>query len=181
MTLTETMVSCAVSTVVLGVLVFGLIAFQRSFLASAHHASSQAAQLRLLDYVALDLRRALNVTARSDGGLDVDIPDYYESASTLTPRQPQLVNGRVMYGTVPQRVSYYRRAQSVYRSVGGVETELAADVAGFDLTFPSNLNQAVLKVTVSFLPRYSLSGGTGGRDGTSLSASVLLRGRKNTY
>ena len=177
MTLTETMVSCAVSVVVLGVLVFGLMSFQRSFLASAHHASSQAAQLRLLDYVAMDLRRALSVTSRADGGVDVDIPDYYQSAGSLTPRTPQLVNGRVTYGTVPQRVSYYRRGQSVYRMAGGVETALATDVAGFDLTFPADLNQAVLKVTVSFQPRYSLSGGS--RDGTSLSASVLLRGRKN--
>jgi hypothetical protein len=180
MTLTETMVSCAVSVVVLGGVVVGLIAFQRSFLASAHHARSQVAQLRLVDCIALDLRRALHVAARSDGGIDVDIPDYYESGSGVTPRQPRLVAGRVTYGTAPLRVSYYRRGESVYRLYNGIETEIATDVAGFDLNFPANLNQAVLRVTASFLPRYSLSGGKANRDGTSLSACILLRGRKNS-
>ena len=80
-TIVELLISSAITAVLASVLAVGLFMTQKSFLAAQHYAKSQCAQLRILDYIALDLRRSLSVTPRSDGGLDLTIPDYYVSSN----------------------------------------------------------------------------------------------------
>lgn len=97
-TLAEVMIALAGSTVVLGALLFSSMQLQRALHASERHASSQADQRRLLDYLSRDLRRAVGIASTSTvngaGGarvagaavvvengvaLALTLPGYYQS------------------------------------------------------------------------------------------------------
>jgi len=188
-TLVEVIVASAISIALATMLTVGLVTVQRTFAASEHHARSQTAQLRILDYIARDLRRALTVAERAGGtGLDLTIPDYYVSATTTdrTPRDPTIKsNGDVIYGNRVIPVSYYERVDAkgnhlVCRSYDGVETILATDVERFELALPEGLNGDVITVSVSFVPRFQFAsaGRQRMREGTTAFTSTLLRNKR---
>ena len=68
------------------------------------------------------------------------------------------------------------------RSYDGVETILATDVERFELALPAGLNGDVITVSVSFVPRFQMSGAAREkmRDGTSVFNSTLLRNKRAT-
>jgi type II secretory pathway pseudopilin PulG len=188
-TLVEVVVAAAIIVILSAILAVGLVTVQRTFAASEHHAQSQTAQIRIVDYIARDLRRALTVTARAGGtGLDLTIPDYYVSSDTrnVTPRDPQITaKGDVVYGTRSIPISYYERTDArgnhlVCRSYDGVETILATDVERFELALPEGLNGDVITVSVSFVPRFQMSSSARQkmRDGTTVFTSTLLRNKR---
>ena len=188
-TLVEVAIASAISVTLAGMLTVGLVTVQRTFIAAEHHARSQTAQLRILDYMARDLRRALSVAARPDGsGIDVTIPDYYTTGDVknATPRDPQIKpNGDIVYGNRTIPVSYYERIDAqgnhlVCRSYDGVETILATDVERFELALPEGLNGDVITISVSFVPRFQFSsaGRQRMRDGTTAFTSTLLRNKR---
>jgi hypothetical protein len=190
-TLVEVVIASAITVTLSGILAVGLITVQRTFAASEHHANSQTAQIRIVDYIARDLRRALTVAQRSGGnGLDLTIPDYYVSSDPriATPRDPQITSsGDVVYGTRSIPVSYYERVDAkgnhlVCRSYDGVETILATDIERFELALPEGLNGDVITVSVSFVPRFQMSGAAREkmRDGTNVFNSTLLRNKRAT-
>jgi Tfp pilus assembly protein PilV len=190
-TLVEVVIASAITVTLAGILAVGLITVQRTFAASEHHANSQTAQIRIVDYIARDLRRALTVTARAGGnGIDLTIPDYYANADTriVTPRDPQITaTGDVVYGTRRIPISYSERIDAkgnhlVCRTYDGVETVLATDVEKFDLDFPAGFNGDVFTVTVSFVPRFQMSGAARERmrEGTTVFNSTLLRNKRAT-
>ena len=179
-TLAELMVSVSVLAILTSALTVGLITVRKSFLASEHHGLSQVRQLRIIDYISLDLRRALTVKARADGGVDLTIPDYYANADTRdrTARLPKVVNGDVRYGDASVPVSYYKRGAKIYRSYNGAETALASDVNDFVLT--PELSAATVGIQITFVPRYRLNGDhTAARDGTAAYARTLLRNNRS--
>src|SRR5688572_18908860 len=98
-TLAELMVAMAISSLLCAALITGSIAIQKSFMASRHHVLAQAEQMRLMDYMNLDLRRALSVSTTSTT-LTVTIPDYYDSSGQ--PRDPQITKGLAAYGPSPK-------------------------------------------------------------------------------
>jgi len=189
-TLVEVVIASAITVTLSGILAVGLITVQRTFAASEHHANSQTAQIRIVDYIARDLRRALTVTQRAGNGLDLTIPDYYTSSDPriATPRDPHITtSGDVVYGTRSIPVSYYERTDAkgnhlVCRSYDGVETILATDVERFELALPAGLNGDVITVSVSFVPRFQMSSAAreNMRDGTSVFNSTLLRNKRAT-
>src|SRR5205809_7356711 len=101
-TLVEVIIAAAITSTLAGIFAISLVTVEQSFAASEHHAASQAAQLRILDYISRDLRRALTVTARAGGnGLDLTIPDYYVSSDprNITARDPHITTkSGVSYG-----------------------------------------------------------------------------------
>jgi type II secretory pathway component PulJ len=188
-TLVEVIIAAAITSILAGTLAIGLITVEQSFAASEHHAQSQAAQLRIIDYIARDLRRALTVTAHAGGsGLDLTIPDYYVSSDSrnITPRDPHLTGkSGVAYGNRSIPVSYYEKVDArgnhlVCRSYDGVETTLASDIERFELELPQGLNGDVITVSVSFCPRFQRSaiGREKMRDGTTAFTSTLLRNKR---
>ena len=84
-TLVELMMATAMAAVVLVAALSGVVALQKSYAATEQYASGMADQARVLDYLALDLRRAMTVSAAAapwtpdaDGqGLQINVPDYY--------------------------------------------------------------------------------------------------------
>lgn len=174
--LAELMISSSILLVICLVFVTSIIAVQRNFQASEHYAKSQAAQLRILDYMALDLRRSLSVTARADGGLDLTIPDYYVSATDGSARSFTVVGGRVRYGPTNIPVSYYKRGTVIYRSYNGKETALATEVQDFNLS--TEFSKNAVGVTITFQPKFRMSGDKASvRNGTVCFGKTLLRNR----
>ena len=76
--LSEVMISSLIfSAVALGLLL-GFTALERNYAATSDFALNHADQMRISDYLALDLRRALSVqAARND--TSIYIPNYYDA------------------------------------------------------------------------------------------------------
>ncbi len=171
--LSELIVTMAVTSILAAALFTGAAYAHKSFKASEYYVSSQSQQLLLLDYMALDLRRALTVTTTSTT-LSLTIPDYYDESGE--PRVPRISLGTANYGDVnnPVPVRYYQQGDAIFREVDGVATAIASDVATVSFAV-QDLGQ-VVQTSVTFLPRYRWSSpASTGRVATSVSSSTLLR------
>jgi len=181
-TMPELLVAGTVSLALAAGMYTAVSALQRTSAASLHHTRSQIQQTRLLDYMARDLRAALTVNVDTFQGaerLNLTLPDYYDS--TGTPRDPVIDGGTVSYGgsgaSVP--VQYYKQGDQVFRNANGHLTQLASDLAGFEIHFTDDGKQAVT-VAISFVPRYQFAGNTSAtvREGTTVYATTLLRNKR---
>ena len=84
-TFVEVMIAACLTLVLLVAALTGVVTLQKSYVASENYATGLADEMRLLDYLALDLRRAVAPAAGlapwsldPDGqGLKVTVPDYY--------------------------------------------------------------------------------------------------------
>jgi type II secretory pathway pseudopilin PulG len=185
-TLVELLVSTSILAVVSGGMLLASISLQKSFRASRHYVTSQVEQVRLLDYMALDLRRALALST-ANKVLSLDVPDFYESSGPNVgkPRQPTIKDGVVNYGAgvtpAPVRISYYQQGSSVYRNVAGKITELATDVKDFNIDYDDTGGQ-VIGIGISFIPRFHVNGsGDQFRAGTATYTTTLLRNKRRTF
>jgi type II secretory pathway pseudopilin PulG len=182
MTLTELVVSSAILALVTASLLVGISTVQRTFRASQHHAKSQMEQARLIDYVARDLRRALAVSVDTYQGserLNVSIPDYYKADGT--PNNPVIAGRSVNYGDAanPVRISYYKEGSAIFRKVNTATSSLVTDVQDFNLDYTDGGQQTV-QISVTFLPKFRLAGGSSAdiRAATTASATILLRNKR---
>ncbi len=170
------MVAVTISSLLCGGLVTGSLLLQKSFIASRYHILAQAQQMRLTDYMNLDLRRALTVS--TVGGLSMTIPDYYDSMGN--PRDPVMQNGSAKYGPVTRTIRYYQDGATIYRAEGATTTALASDVSDFKLAY-LDLGQSI-QVSVTFVPKYQFSTKTqeSARNGTAIFSTILLRNKRQS-
>ena len=75
-TLGELMMSLAIGSVVCATTMTGVVFLQKSYAATEQYATSMADQMRVLDYLALDMRRASTVKIDSDT-LALTLPGYF--------------------------------------------------------------------------------------------------------
>ncbi|HAK06521.1 MAG TPA: hypothetical protein DCO65_04520, partial [Spartobacteria bacterium] len=76
-TLTEMMVAIAIASIILGVTVTSSIALQRSFNSTDNYLATQMQQIRIVDFLARDVRRGLSVTRSFDKQtVTITIPKY---------------------------------------------------------------------------------------------------------
>jgi Tfp pilus assembly protein PilW len=98
-TLIEMMIAIATASAILGVTVTSSIALQRSFNSVDNYMATHMQQIRIVDFLARDVRRGLSVTSSIDKQtVDIKIPKYIIQAgdpeailnpSTIgTPRPP---------------------------------------------------------------------------------------------
>ncbi len=174
-TLTELLIGMAAASVLCAGLITGAISLLKSFAASKHHIVAQAEQMRLTDYMNLDLRRALTVST-DNSRLTITIPDYYDSDGL--PRTPKIQGGTAVYGTSSKEIVYYKNGATIYRQEGTRLTALANDVSNFQLTF-LDLGQSI-QVSVTFVSRFQFSTATraSSRDGTATTTTTLLRNKR---
>ena len=174
-TVSELLIAATASSVLAAGLMVGAYTIQKSYQASRHHVTAQAQQLRLMDYINLDLRRALTVDAKLER-LTITVPDYYDADGN--PRDPKIVRGSAVYGTSNTLIQYYRQGGTIYRSEGSHATALATDVSDFKLTL-QDLGQSI-GVSVTFIPRFQLSGNNAeaARVDTSTYSTTLLRNKR---
>ena len=190
MTIPEVMVATAILSLVMASLVVGVSTLQRTFLASRHHSKSQIEQARLLDYVARDLRRALDVSVDTFEGasrINIKIPDYYDEKGTPddpsddVPRQARIVGRNIEYGNAPVDVSYYKSGSTILRNYRGRVTPIVSDVSDFNMQYTDAGNQSV-QVSVTFIPRYHFSGLSeqDARASTRATMNILLRNKRRS-
>ncbi len=183
-TLAELMMSVALSSVILGAIIVASVTVQKSIQASQDYTTGMAAQVRVLDYIGLDVRRAITVTSTGNHSFDLQIPDYYDtSKSSPVPRQPTLPPTAKMgtssvplyYGTGTITVSYSQQGTNIIRSYNGTQTVLVSNVASIDME--ANTKDPNVTVTISFIPTFHH--GTAVDDSTkkvtTMTTSILMR------
>ena len=160
MSLVEMMMSVACGSLVLAAVITAGVALQRSFMAVEGYSISQGDQLRVLDYIAMDCRRALSASV-ANNTLTVTVPVYYDSNSD--PKTPALTNGALSYGTGSVTITYSRSGSNFNRRIvvsdsGGTTTSdttaaIATNVASFTVS-PQDLTSSV-SCSITFSPRSS--------------------------
>ena len=178
-TLIETIIVTAIGGVIIGAFLVSATTLQRSFAATQAYSASKRDQMRLTDYLSLDLRRALRVEAPATGStiVSITIPDYYEEDGT--PRTPSINRLVADYGnpSIPMTVTYSRQGSSVYRREGNsAMTEIAGNVEDFQITV-EDLNK-VIKTRVSFVPKFQATTGAAARETTTLHSTIWLRNKR---
>ncbi len=97
----ETLVSSAVFAVASACLLAGMVALLRSFDGSTNYARKHASEIRISDYLALDLRRAQSVIISGSGtGIKITlrVPNFYGSTGGSTiHRLPVITGSGVFY------------------------------------------------------------------------------------
>jgi type II secretory pathway component PulJ len=181
--LSELMISTAIFSAVSAGLLLSFVALKRSYAATMDFAINHGDQMRISDYLALDFRRAVTVTAvRNDAS--ISIPCYYDSTPTKSPQTPVL-NGKggVYYGTstCAVMVRYYLSGGVIYRKEGDEQPiALAVDVQDFE--FDATDLGKVVKTSVTFKPTFRSQGASATvRTATAFHNTTLLRNNRGVY
>jgi len=144
-TLAEMLVSVGCSSLILAAVVTAGVALQRSYAAVELYSNTEGDQLRVLDYIAMDCRRAiggqlvtstgstLSTPAVDEGSwvngtwtpnasgqttLLLNLPVYYNSSGSNAAYQPTLATGGVLsYGSGTVTVIYQRSGNNFTREV----------------------------------------------------------------
>jgi len=179
-TLVEMMVAVAAGSLMLGAVLAAGVALQRSFAAVEGYSIAEGDQLRVLDYIAMDCRRALTASV-ANNTLTLTVPVYYDSTSN--PTTPTLSNGAVSYGTGTVTITYSQSGSNFNRRIvvadsGGTTTSdtttaIATNVSSFTVA-PQDLTSSV-SCSITFSPRFTYLPGPGPIAGTTVYCNTFLR------
>lgn len=190
-TLTEMMIAIAMASAILGVTLTSSVALQRSFNEVDNYAGTHMQQIRIVDYLARDVRRGFSVTSSVDKQtVTISIPKYiYQAgdtdlpASSLigTPRAPKRLyaNGSmspyINYGDTTSTVVYSVQGSSILRTQDGVVTTIAASTDNIvpETTDIELANTEYTTTAVTFEP-ISIAD----RSGTVVYSTAYLRNRR---
>ena len=204
-TLVELLVATGVSGLVLGALVAGSIALQRSFAATIDYGNAQSDQMRISDYLAVDMRRALTVVPDGAGGVTMTLPNYYNSDGTAKSptvistmgwpskkrkkkkhkHQNIIISQTTAYDAgATTTVKYYKgNAGAVgkdpakfYRESAGIARAIATDVSDFQVTLSEDGDLA--RTSITFTPRFKMHRTSGEDASTTYSQTTLLRNQE---
>ncbi len=188
-TLIELMTSLGCGSFILAAVVAAGVSLQKSYAAFEGYSTAEADQLRVLDYIAMDCRRA---TAASIGTVTVSngaenitenqlvltLPAYYSSVdSTAVPNTPVLGVSGVTYGggatvTIKYYINYYNPSASasgniayfvreVVTTTTDNTTPIAKNVASFSVTDLNPASTGTVTCWIMFFPTFARMPGTG--------------------
>jgi hypothetical protein len=179
-TLLELLMTLAGSAIVLTALVVGGIALQRSFAAVEAYSTADSDELRVSDYIALDVRRALTASVDANNVLALTIPNYYDANNTSPkwtnahPLAPSFdTNGAVQYGSGTTTVRYYKLASTFVREINGTANTIASNVSSFSVS-SQDLTSSV-SCSITFTPNFTTVAGSGAVTGTTVYSNTFLR------
>jgi type II secretory pathway component PulJ len=167
----STSIFCSIS---LGLLM-GFTSLERNYAATSDFSLNHADEMRISDYMAMDLRRAIAVqSAKND--TTIFIPSYYDQ--TGTPQTPALDGqGGVFYGASGSsvRVHYYLMAGTIYRQQDtGPALPLAVNVQ--DFVFDVTDAGKVVTTRITFNPTFNSGGASASATtATAFYNTTLLR------
>ena len=158
--LTEMMISLVVfSTISMGLLM-GFVSLERNFAATTDFATNNADAIRISDYLALDLRRALTVQA-AQNDTTISIPSYYDANGL--PQMPTLDGkGGVFYGSNANSsisVRYYLLNGTIYRRQASAPAVAIAENVR-DFLFNVTDSGKVVTTSITFNTIYTSAGQT---------------------
>jgi prepilin-type N-terminal cleavage/methylation domain-containing protein len=192
-TLTEMMIAIAIGSIILGVTLTSSIALQKSFSAADNYFGAHMQQIRIVDYLARDVRRGFSVTTSLDKQtVTVKIPRYIIQAadsdatpSTIgTPRSPTLAissgDYNINYGTTTNQITtveYKVSGSSIQRTEDGVVTTIASST---DVLIPETIdielaNTEYTTTAITFKPI-----SVADRSGTVVYSTAYLRNRRRS-
>jgi len=179
-TLIEMLMSMAGSSIVLTALVVGGVALMRSFAAVEAYSFSDGDQLRVSDYIALDVRRALTASVDANNVLTITIPNYYDNNNT-NPKwsnahalDPSFdANGAIKYANTTTTIRYYKLSSNFIREVNGTASTIATNVSSFQVT-SQDLTSSV-SCSITFSPSFMTVEGSDAVNGTTLYSNTFLR------
>jgi type II secretory pathway component PulJ len=156
-------------------LVMGFTALERNYAATTDFAQNHADEMRISDYMAMDLRRAIAVQA-AQNNTTIYIPAYYDSSGN--PQTPALDGeGGVYYGTSGSSVTvhYYLMAGTIYRQQAtAAPTPLAVNVQ--DFVFDVTDSGKVVTTRITFNPTFNSAGASANAiTATAFYNTTLLR------
>jgi type II secretory pathway component PulJ len=156
-------------------LLMGFTALERNYAATTDFSANHADEMRISDYMALDLRRAIAIQA-AENDTTVFIPAYYDQ--TGSPRTPTLDGeGGVYYGASGSSVTvrYYLMAGTIYRQQDtAAAMPLAVNVQ--DFVFDVTDAGKVVTTRITFKPTFNSGGAsTAATTATAFYNTTLLR------
>ena len=179
-TLIEMMVSLGCGSVILAAIVTAGVCLQRSFAAVEGYSIAEGDQLRVLDYIAMDCRRALSASI-ANNILTLKVPVYY--AANKNPITPTLSGGALSYGSGSVTIIYSQSGSNFTREVlikdssgttaSDATTAIATNVSSFTVT-PSDLTSS-LSCSITFSPRFVYLAAPGPIAGTTVYCNTFLR------
>jgi type II secretory pathway component PulJ len=138
-------------------LLMGFTSLERSYAATEAYTINHADQLRISDYLAVDLRRAVAVQA-AQNDTSIYIPAYYDASGQV--QTPTLDgHGGVNYGNPgsPVKIHYYLQNGSMYRQEGNAPAVVLAENVD-DFVFDVTDIGKVVKTKITFKPRFTSAG-----------------------
>jgi type II secretory pathway component PulJ len=181
----EALISLSLSSIILAAAVTSGISLQKSFNAIDAYFGTHMQQIRIIDYLARDVKRGLVVTTSVDlQNITLSVPKYIIKAGDPeavsnpsligTPRTPTIAytaSGlQVNYGSTTSTVVYSISGNSILRTEDGTVTTIASST---DQLVPQTTNVALTNTeytssTVTFMPIFTSSGSVAARTGTSV-------------
>jgi len=171
----ELIVSCSIfCSISLGILM-GFTSLERNYAATSDFSQNHADEMRISDYMALDLRRAIAIQAGKND-TSIYIPAYYDQ--TGNPQTPTLDGqGGVYYGASGSsvKIHYYLMAGNIYRQQNtATPVQLATNVQ--DFVFDVTDSGKVVTSHITFNPTFNSGGAsTAATMATSFYNTTLLR------
>lgn len=172
-TLVEMMMSLSCGTFILAAVIAASVSLQRSFAAMESYSTIESDQLRVLDYIAMDCRRATAASV-TNGVLTLTLPVYYNSSSTPAYQAytPTLSSGNVTYGSGSVQVSYAQSGRNFTREVKVLDgsgstvsdntTPIARNVSTFTVNPIVQSNPwATISCNIMFFPTFLRNTGSG--------------------
>src|SRR5437016_12985990 len=156
-------------------LLMGFTSLERTYAATTDFSANHADEMRISDYMALDLRRAIAIHA-AENDTTIHIPAYYDQSGS--PQTPTLDGqGGVFYGASGSSVTvhYYLMAGTIYRQQGSAAaTPLAVNVQ--DFIFDVTDAGKVVTTRITFNPTFNSSGASSAATtATAFYNTTLLR------
>jgi hypothetical protein len=183
------LVSVGAGTLIIAAVVTAGVSMQKSYAALESYSTAEADQLRVLDYIAMDCRRATAATVNSvtvngvtESQLVLTLPTYYNSSTSNAAKfnSPTITNGSLQFGTISagtvtantdivkvyyqQNASNFTREVKVTDSTGAtvrsdVTNAIAKNVSSFTAN-PVDLTTSV-SCSIMFFPTFLKNTGTG--------------------
>ncbi len=206
MTLIETLIGAVIGSAVIGGMVLGSVSFQQLSNGADEYYKATSDQMRVLDAIALDARRATSGDVSNNGQtLTLNLPDYIDySQNPPAPRTPTIAaTGAVTYGTsasqprVVYTVTGTAPNQTITRTItpssGAATTSiltwdtsnnqfLCFDPANPASTSPFSFGDAgqpsSITAQITFQPRFNRIDLPSSRAGTRAAKTIYLRNHK---
>jgi prepilin-type N-terminal cleavage/methylation domain-containing protein len=194
-TLAEIMTAMAIAVVIFAAILAATLAMQKTFNAVDNYFATHVQQVRIIDYLNRDVKRALIcTTSANQQTVTLTIPKYIiQSGDAEAVSNPSLVGAmrnptisattsgvQVNYGTTTSTVVYSINGASILRTENGVVTTIAAST---DQLVPSTIdtdlaNTEYTTMAVTFQPIFTSGNTAAERTGTTVFSLAYLRNKR---
>ena len=192
-TIAEMMIAIAIGLSIVGVTVTSGVALQRSFNAVDNYFATHMQQIRIVDYLARDVKRGLSViSSKNEQTVTMQVPKYIIQAGDPeailapsrigTPRSPtrEYVSGlggnaNINYGTATSTVVYEVRGSSIVRTEDNIVTTIASSTDNL-VAQTTDIEIANTEYTTTAITFQPIS--VADRSGTIVYSKAYLRNRR---